>query len=279
MTRPTIAVGYIRVSTEKQNEEDYALERQAAKIRRYCAERGMKLVGIYDDTCSAAGDFSVERRPGLSQALCLATEEDACLVVPEPTRLFRNVALADTWLQSMTVPVISVRDDRVLSRPELLDAVAAGQQFVQETGQGTVKALDQKRLAGVKLGSKADLTAANAASKRARARRSDNTVDAIAHVILEDCAYRDLSHRAFADLLNRRGILTGWSRPWTAAGVKRQRKEAEERILEWEGFEHDDAEGEPLPNPAPARSVAPSPVPSPEEEERAMEALPTFGLF
>ena len=113
--------------------------------------------------------------------------------------------------------------ERVLT----LDAVSVGEQMAQASSEGTIKALEKKRASGVKLGSKSDRTAANAASKRARAQRSDSVVDAIARVILEDLAYRDLSHRAFADLLNRRNLLTGWSRPWTAAGVKRQRKEAE----------------------------------------------------
>lgn len=275
MTTPTSAVGYIRVSTHMQNEGDHALERQAEKIRRYCADHGIKLICIYDDICSAVDDFSVERRPSLSEAVRWATRDGACLVVPDATRLFRNVEVADRWFQTVTVPVFSVRDDKVLSRSEFLDAVSIGEQVAQASSEGTIKALEKKRASGVKLGSKSDRTAANAASKRARAQRSDSVVDAIAHVILEDPAYRDLSHRAFADLLNRRNLLTGWSRPWTAAGVKRQRKEAEERIQEW--AEIDNLPDEVLldmPKAAAQIEVVP-----PGDEYEELKKLPTFGMF
>ncbi|HRK67046.1 MAG TPA: recombinase family protein [Hyphomonas sp.] len=278
MTTPTTAVGYIRVSTERQNEGDHALERQAEKIRRYCADRGIRLLCICDDTCSAMGNFSIERRPGLNDALRWAVREGACLIVPEATRLFRNVAVAERWLQSVTVPILSIQDNKMLSRSEVLDAVAVGQRVGKATGLGTVKALDEIKMSGVKLGSKADRKAANAASKRARAQRSDSIVDAIARVMLEDQAYRDLSHRAFADLLNRRNILTGWSRPWTSVGVRRQREEAEMRILEWEELERDDVPGEPLPPTIPFQP-APPPVVEPENDEQKMKALPIFGMF
>jgi hypothetical protein len=62
------------------------------------------------------------------------------------------------------------------------------------------------------------------------AQRSETTVDTLARVLSEDRAYRDLSHGAFADLLRRRTILTGWGRPWTAAGVRQQRAIAEQRL-------------------------------------------------
>lgn len=277
MPIPLRAVGYIRVSTHMQNEGDHALERQADKIRRCCAKNGIRLLCIYDDTCSAVDDFSMERRPSLKEAMAWAERESACLIVPEPTRLFRNVQVAEHWLRTLSVPVFSVRDDRVLSRSEILEAIAVGAQVARMSSEGTVTALQQKRAVGVKLGSKADRTAANAASRQARAQRSDSIIDAIARVMLEDPAYRDLSHRAFADLLNRRGILTGWSRAWTAVGVKRQRKEAEERIREWEELERDDVPGEPLADVL--LRAAPSPAVAPEDEEQRMKALPTFGMF
>ena len=235
----------------------------------------MKLICIYDDTCSAVDDFSVERRPSLTEAVRWAARDGACLVVPDATRLFRNVEVADRWLQTTTVPVFSVRDENVLSRSEFLDAVSAGEQVAQASSEGTVKALERKRASGVKLGSKADRTAANAASKRARAQRSDGIVDTIARVLLEDRSYRDLSHRAFADLLNRRNLLTGWSRPWTAAGLKRQRKEAEERIQEW--AEIDSLPGEVLPEMP--KEAAPVDVAPPCEEYKELKKLPTFGMF
>lgn len=278
MTTPLTAIGYIRVSTEKQNGGDHALERQAEKIRRFCADRGVKLTAIYEDICSAVDDFSIERRPSLADAVKRATREGACLIVPEPTRLFRNVQVAERWLQVGTVPIFSVQDNMVLSRSELLASIAAGEKVARATREGTVKALDNMRSAGANLGSKADRTAANAASKRSRALRSYGIVDTIARILLEDPAYRDLSHRSFADLLNRRNVLTGWSRPWTAAGVKRQRVLAEQRILEWIDLDAIEISDEAL--LAPPAESRPTPAFAPDQDsEQDMMDLPTFGMF
>ena len=49
---PSCAVGYVRLSTEKQAKGDKDFERQAQGIRKVCARRGMKLLGIYADTAS-----------------------------------------------------------------------------------------------------------------------------------------------------------------------------------------------------------------------------------
>ena len=277
MTTPSTAIGYIRVSTDMQNEGDYALERQAEKIRRSCAERGITLTTIYEDTASAVDAFSLERRPSLTEATARAARENACLIVPEPTRLFRNVEVAESWLDSHDVPVFSVRDNMILTRSQILEAVEAGAKVAQATSDGTVDALNKKRAADVTLGSKADRTAANAASKRARAQGSSRVVDTIARVLLEDQAYRDLSHRALADLLNRRRILTGWKRPWTADGIKRQRKLAEARIQEWIDIEDEDVSAEYLATEV--EKPEPAPVLEPQTDEEIMKALPNYGKF
>ena len=286
MPTPLSAIGYIRVSTEMQNQEDQALERQAERIRQHCAERGIRLISTYEDTCSAVGAYSVERRPALVEAVRWATEVGACLMVPEPTRLFRNVAVASRWLKSINVPVYSVEDGRILTHPELLEAIRDGQDIAKATSEGTVKGLKMKRASDTKLGSKANLTAANQASSRARRQRSDGIVDAIARVLLEDEAYRDLSNRALADLLTRRTILTGWQRAWTGDGLKRHRKMADERIEEWSELEQDDLPVAPPPEVAPSNAASAVEVAAAttgedaiDEDERQMRALSTYGMF
>lgn len=273
---PSTSVGYIRVSTEKQNDGDHALEKQAEKIRRFCAERGMKLVGIYEDIGSAADAHSLSRRSGLQNALALARDEGACLLVPEPTRLSRNVEAATQWVKSVDVPVVSVREGSVLSQTALLDAVRAGESAVRKVRIATSKALGRIRSAGQPLGSPADKSLANKASALARAQRSDAIVDVIALILLEDLAYRDLTHRALADLLNRRKVLTGWLRPWTPAGVKRSRGLAERRIAEWQELE-DDVDSVDL--PAKPLLCSPSASASVSKDDEKMRNLPTWAKF
>lgn len=277
MTTPTKAVGYIGVSTRCQNEEDIALKRQAEKLRGFCEAYPMQLLGTYEDEASEADTFSVDHRHGLRDAADRAAREGACLMLPEPTRLFRNVEVAKNWLDTISVPIFSVRECRVLSRQELLAAISAGQEVAQANRDGTVKALAAKKSEGAILGSKADRIAANAASRKARVQRSDSVVSAIAQVLLEDAAYRDLSHRALADLLNRRRIATGWNRAWTPAGVRRQRKLAEARIREWADIKQDDGVIEPFPEVVAAEE--PLPKPASEDDVQTMKSLPIFGMF
>ncbi|MBL4930054.1 recombinase family protein [Fuscibacter oryzae] len=273
---PTNAIGYIRLSTEMQADEDHALERQAEKLRQCCQKRGLALTSIYEDVGSAAKSDSLSRREGLRDATRHVQQEGAVLVVSDPTRLFRHVKDAETWLQNFDICILSAEDDEMLSKERFLDAVRKGETSAHNIRRGTSTAL-ARRQAEEKPGSPVDLSAAREASRRARSGRSDNIVDRIAHVLLEDEAYRDLSHRALADLLNRRGILTGWKRPWTGDGLKRQRREAEARIREWAEI---DAEDEvPL---APEALVFGEAAPSPGEpvvEEFETARLPYFGMF
>lgn len=282
MTSPASAIGYIRVSTAKQNEGDHALEAQAERIRRHSAEHGITLIAIYEDTGSAAGPYSLERRPSLDEAVRWAEREHTCLIVPEPTRLFRNMAVARDWLNTVTVPVYSVRHGRILTEEEFLEAVREGEEMARATREGTVRALDGKKRSGAALGSKGDRTAANKASALARGQRSDGITDTIARILLEDEAYRALSHQALADLLNRRKVLTGWGRPWTRDGVKRHRKEAGERVREWAELDREVLSAfEPV-DEGETKGMATfdaNAVSEPEDDEAAMRKLPVFGMF
>jgi DNA invertase Pin-like site-specific DNA recombinase len=288
MTLLPTAIGYIRVSTDKQNVEGHALERQARKIREACETHGTNLAGIYEDVGSAVGKSSIDQRPALNDALSHAARVGGCLIVTEPTRLFRNVKAAELWLSSCGVSIFSVHDNKILDRSEILAAVTVGAENATASSNGTIKALEAKRAAGVTLGSPADRSAANAASKRARAIRSNTTVVSIALIMREDVAYQELSNRAFADLLNRRNVLTGWGRAWTTDGLKRQRKLAMELLNEWIALESepetsdlsDVAAGQAEVSLIVQQPDAPVIAPAlPLSDEEAMRQLPTFGMF
>ena len=120
-------------------------------------------------------------------------------------------------------------------------------------------------------------------SAKARILKSDDIIYKIALVLKSDQAYRELPHRAFAELLNRQGILTGWQRPWTENGVKRSRYRAEGLIQEWEELEQED-----FPKGWPEGAASNSDDNSPAhqrdgevsaEEVPEYEKHPTFGMF
>lgn len=48
----TKAVGYIRVSTNRQADTGYGLEAQTHQIRRYCQAQGLELVALIPDVMS-----------------------------------------------------------------------------------------------------------------------------------------------------------------------------------------------------------------------------------
>lgn len=273
---PVALLGYIRVSTEGQNLEDRALERQAQLIRDFCKRNAIPLLGIHEDVGSAAKPFNDVRRFGLREATDRARREGAGLIVTEPTRLFRDVAAAQAWVDASDVPVVSVRDGSVIAKDAFLDAVREGEEHVEANRRATCNALQKKATKGQALGSPADKRVANAASVRARADRSNEIVHTIAHILETDPAYRDLSHQALADLLNRRKVLTGWGRAWTASGIRRQRALAEQLLQEQREIDNDQT----IPvADVPAADKEVQLTDQEAEEERIARSQPYFGIF
>lgn len=280
------AVGYIRVSTDLQAGDPQQLEAQAQKIRDACLERGFDLLQVYEDVCSAASAGNVSQRRGLSDACLAARDADAILVVTEPTRLFRNVSVAREFFKNSDVKVFSVRDSRVLGFKALISAVRRGEESALAIREGTKDAL----LKGVRRYD-TDLTKvrtrAAQASVRARKLKAYDVVERIAAVIAEDPVFETLTHEAMADLLNRRGILSGAGKAWTRHGVRRHHISAKEAVALQRAFDAEVDQGslpqadialeatlpvcrEQLDAPQDAEALA-------EEEE--MRALPTFGMF
>ncbi len=84
-------VGYIRVSTVRQEDEGASLEEQAHALRGYCDTKGMHLLSIEEDARSAAGAQGHLYRDGFQQAIRIAKENDAMILVPSVDRLARHL--------------------------------------------------------------------------------------------------------------------------------------------------------------------------------------------
>jgi site-specific DNA recombinase len=82
-------VGYIRVSTDGQVADGVSLDAQREKIAAYCTLHGAELL----DVCADEGISGkrADNRPGLQQALKLACQHKATLVVYSLSRLARSV--------------------------------------------------------------------------------------------------------------------------------------------------------------------------------------------
>jgi site-specific DNA recombinase len=91
LAKPTTqkAVGYVRVSTDKQADKGGSPTVQRDRIADFCTLRRFDLVAVYDDAKSGAKDE--RKRPGLNAALeAIADKHASVLVVPDIDRLARD---------------------------------------------------------------------------------------------------------------------------------------------------------------------------------------------
>jgi DNA invertase Pin-like site-specific DNA recombinase len=96
------AIGYVRVSTDRQAESGQGLKVQERAIRDFCKKQGFKVTSILRDE-GVSGTTDPGDRPGLSEALELVRDSGTkVLVVPSLDRLARSLtaqeaALAHVW--------------------------------------------------------------------------------------------------------------------------------------------------------------------------------------
>ena len=82
------AVGYVRVSTERQASEGVSLEAQEARLRAWAAGQGLTLAAVHVDAGLSGG--RADNRPGLQAALAEACRLRAPLVTYSLSRLARS---------------------------------------------------------------------------------------------------------------------------------------------------------------------------------------------
>lgn len=85
------AIGYTRVSTERQGRSGLGLNAQRAAIEAFAAREGLSLVEWFSENESGKGSDALERRPALKAALGAAAKAGAFVVVAKLDRLSRDV--------------------------------------------------------------------------------------------------------------------------------------------------------------------------------------------
>ena len=169
----------------------------------------------------------------------------------------------------------------------LLKNIAEGEKVAEAIREGSRKALAQKKASGNPIGTITAQSNASIASARSRGQKTDMIVERIAAVLAEDPAYQTLTHKALADLLNRRRILTGWDREWSETSVRTQHRKAKELLAERTAMEVElDAEVA-LDTPSDTSSVdQKAPTTPMGRQERVLDEAdtelmhnPLFGMF
>lgn len=93
-TIPTLAVGYVRVSSDEQHKEGLGLPAQRERITRYCADKGIDLIRIFDEPEGVSGSTTARR--GFDEAMqylamLQAQGKVASFIVTKIDRFARNL--------------------------------------------------------------------------------------------------------------------------------------------------------------------------------------------
>lgn len=154
----TRAVGYIRVSTEKQAEHGVSLDAQRAKLEAYAALYEIDLVEVVVDAGVSAKTLA---RPGLDRARTLLRADDvSAIVVVKLDRLTRSVRDLGTLVDEQFVDgrpaLLSVSeqiDTRSAAGRLVLNVLASLGQWERESaGERTAAALAYKASRGEFIG-------------------------------------------------------------------------------------------------------------------------------
>lgn len=153
---PTIAIGYVRASTERQ---ELGPEAQRTELARWAERNAITLASIHEDALS--GGTEIEHRPGLLAALDSVREHRAgVLVVTRRDRLARDVVIAAT---------IERAAQRAGARVVSADGVGTGDSPAESFQRSILDAVAQFERALIRERTRAALRA-----KRARGQRAGN---------------------------------------------------------------------------------------------------------
>jgi DNA invertase Pin-like site-specific DNA recombinase len=150
-------VGYVRVSTEEQQDSGAGLEVQRAQIRAEASRRSWRLIAIRED---AASGKSMVTRAGLQIALRDIESGGAeALVVAKLDRLSRSILDFASLMErsrrgGWALVALDLGVDTTTPQGEMVaNVMASFAQFERKLiGQRTREALAVKRMSGVRLG-------------------------------------------------------------------------------------------------------------------------------
>ena len=203
----TVAIGYIRVSTDQQGDRGYGLDAQTELIRDEMTRRDWVEGPIYVDVASGK---STRRRPEYAAAVRELSEGRAqVLVVAKLDRLSRSLLdfaalMAQSGREGWSINALDIGIDTSTINGELIANIimALAQWERRIIGQRTKLALGQVRGHGKRLGRPTVVT--SEAWAVIRAMRSEGA-----------------SYRKVADALNAQGVPTAQGgRQWYASSVR-----------------------------------------------------------
>ena len=212
------AIGYIRVSTERQAQEGVSLEAQQARIEQWCQANGYELVKVEVD--AGISGKSMETRKGLQAALA-GLKKDMVLVSYSLSRLARSTKDALEIAER-----VSKKRASLVSLSEQLDGTtAAGRMMMQMMmvlaefernliAERTSTALQHKKQSGQKY---TNQTPYGFEAIEGRLVEVKAEADVVAEIQSERAAGKTL--QAICNSLNDRAIPTKTGKLWQPATI------------------------------------------------------------
>ncbi len=226
-----------RVSTTEQKRSSLSLINQEQVCWGFCEDNGFEIVAIYEDVVS--GKVRPEDRPGLSEALKQAREENATIIISKLDRLSRSVEDV-ARMMNQGIPFVVVETPE--ATPFMLHIYSAIAEMERQTISARIKsalkvkkeelAKEGKKLGGPKIG-KARKQASKVNKQRFMEFRAKT--GPIAWMIKEELHHRGTrpTYKNIAGLMNEREIKTMSGKPWSPSGVMQLMKTyAKEEELE-----------------------------------------------
>jgi site-specific DNA recombinase len=212
------AIGYIRVSTEKQAGEGVSLAAQRAKIEAWCAANDYELVAVFEDAGLSGG--SMAGRDGLHAAMKAAGRGTA-LVAYSMSRLARSTRdmldLADR-LERQGADLVSLTekiDTTSAAGRMVFRMLAVLSEFEREQiGERTKAAMAHMKAKGQKYGP-VPFGYTEVEGRLVEVRREAQAVAEIVRMRQRGIAYRDI-----ADRMNADGIASKRGGKWYASTVR-----------------------------------------------------------
>ena len=222
------AVGYVRVSTEKQADFGVSIEAQAAKIRAMAVVQGVDLLDVIIDAGESAKSL---QRPGMARLLALVDARAVeTVIIAKLDRLTRSVAdLAELLerFERRAVSLVSVADSldtRSAAGRLVLNIMVSVSQWEREAiGERTRDAMGHKRAKGERIGTVPFGYRVAGDGVRLEAEAHEQTI--LAHIRALKAA--GCTQRAIASELNRQGFTTrkgtAWQHQYVAAVLRTAR--------------------------------------------------------
>ena len=212
------AIGYYRVSTQRQGRSGLGLDAQRAAVAQFATTNGIDIIAEHDEVETGKGADALERRPELAAALAEARKAKCPIIAAKLDRISRDVHFI-SGLMTHKVPFI-VAELGIDADPFMLHLYAAlAEKERALIAARTKAALAAKKASGAKLGNPRNLAEAGAKGHQAIRAAADQFAANVLPVVREIDRAGKTTLAEIADELNQRHIRTARGGQWHSSTV------------------------------------------------------------